>query len=130
MFERPIEQLTNGSMNGANPNLKVISISPEARADSLIPMSWLKQAVREVLAEMLGVQTCPPRCQFYPTSKAWRELGYSCQKQLYDAVNSGLLRVGYEVEDRRRPQSRLPRYYFDIERCQKRLRELPEKRKI
>ena len=130
MFERPIEQLTNGSMNGANSNLKVISISPEARADSLIPMSLLKQAVREVLAEMLGVQaTAQEQRQWYDTDPAYELLGLDDPEQLRDAVRSGLLRIGHEVRDRRKPRAKLPRYQFHLEKCHRRLLEKPEKRK-
>ena len=128
MFERVRKSASNGSINGAALNINGTS---EDTTDSLIPKSQLKQAVREILAEMLGVHTSGShQRKFYPTAKAWQELGYDCQQQLYDAVSSGLLRVGSEVEDRRKPQSKLPRYYFDIERCQKRLKQLPEKRKI
>jgi hypothetical protein len=121
------ERSGNGTINGRNLNFNGLA---EQTTDYLVSKSQLKQAVSEILAEMLGVSSSIPQHKVYPTSKAWRELGYNCQQQLYDAVASRLLRVGYEVEDRRKPQSRLPRYYFDIERCQKRLKELPEKRKI
>lgn len=100
-------------------------------SEKMIPESQLREAVREILAEMLGVHSQPkPKRKFYPTSKAWGELGYDNQEQLYDAVSSGLLRVGYEVEDRRKPDAKLARYYFDIERCQQRLSQVPEKRKL
>lgn len=96
----------------------------------MVTESQLREAVREILAEMLGIQSqSKPKRRLYPTSKAWKELGYDNQVQLYDATAAGLLRVGYEVEDRRKPNAKLPRYYFDIERCQQRLSQLPEKRK-
>ena len=87
--------------------------------------------VREVLTTMLGLnQTLPEtKRQYYPTSQAWKLLDFDNQDQLYDAVSSGLLRLGIEVSDRRKPQSAMPRYYFNIEACQQRLAELPEKRK-
>jgi hypothetical protein len=126
MLQKKPEWSGNGTMNGSKSNLNG---SQEETTDYLFSKNQLRQVVREILAEMLGVQTSTHQRKIYPTSKAWRELGYDCQQQLYEAVSCGLLRVGYEVEDRRKPQSQLPRYYFDIERCQKRLKELPEKRK-
>ncbi len=79
----------------------------------MIPESEIRAAVREILAEMLGVQSqSKPRRKFYPTSKAWKEVGCDNQEQLYDAIASGLLRVGYEVEDRRKPSAKLARYYL------------------
>lgn len=96
----------------------------------MIPESQLKQAVREILAEMLGVQPQQyPRRRAYPTSQAYKLLGYDSSGQLYDAVESELLRIGKEVQDRRKPKAVNARYYFDIEACQKRLAELPERRK-
>lgn len=91
----------------------------------------IEHKVREVLVNMLGLdqKETEARRRYYPTSKAWKLLDFDSQDQLYDAINSGLLRVGTEVSDRRKPQSAMPRYYFDIEACQKRLAEPPEKRK-
>ena len=87
--------------------------------------------VREILASMLGLDQKQPKAKrrFYPTSQAWKLLDFDNQDQLYDAVSSGLLRLGIEVSDRSKPQSAMPRYYFNIEACQRRLAELPEKRK-
>jgi hypothetical protein len=105
-------------------------VSERENVERLIPESQLKQAVREILAEMLGVQSQQPgRRKAYPTSQAYKLLGYDSPSQLYDAVESGLLRVGKEVQDRRKPQAVNARYYFDIEACQKRLAESPERRK-
>lgn len=98
--------------------------------ERLIPESQLKEAIKQALAEMLGVQPQQPtKRKAYPTSKAYEILGYDSPGQLYDAVESGLLRLGKEVQDRRKPQAVNARYYFDIEACQKRLAEVPERRK-
>lgn len=99
--------------------------------DRFIPESQLKQAVREVLAELLlGMQPPQPPTnrQWYDTDPAYQMLGFDNPKQLREAVKSNLLRVGKEVRDRRKPQSKLPRYQFHLERCQKRLSESPERR--
>jgi len=41
--------------------------------DRLIPESQLREAIREILAEMLGVNGVSER-QFYPTSQATKKL--------------------------------------------------------
>ncbi len=95
---------------------------------SVMSKSQIKQVIREILAEMLGVESGLNPRKMYPTSKAFTLLGYDRAEQLRDAVASGLLRLGKEVEDRRGPNAKIPRYYFDIDRCRKRLAELPQKR--
>lgn len=108
-----------------------LKVNEKENVEKLIPESQLKQAVREILAEMLGVQPQQPtRRRTYLTSQAYKLLGYDSPGQLYDAVGSGLLRIGKEVQDRRKPQAVNARYYFDIEACQKRLAESPERRKV
>jgi len=99
-------------------------------AERLIPESELKQAVREILAEMLGVQGAQvtPLRQWYDTDPAYQKLGFDSAEQLRESVRSGLLRLGHEVRDRRKPKAKLPRYQFHLEKCQKRLAEHPEKR--
>ena len=98
--------------------------------ERLIPESQLRAAVKEVLAEMLGMNHAAPASnrQWYDTDPAYKLLGFDKAEQLREAVRSGLLRVGHEVRDRRKPQARIPRYQFHIERCQKRLSQRPEKR--
>ncbi|NJO73290.1 MAG: hypothetical protein HC833_05675 [Leptolyngbyaceae cyanobacterium RM1_406_9] len=99
--------------------------------EKAIPLSQLKQAVREVLAEMLGLEfqiQAHTNRQWYDTDPAYQLLGLDDPEQLREAVRSGLLRVGHEVRDRRKPQAKLPRYQFHIENCQKRLSERPERR--
>lgn len=101
-------------------------------SDRFISEQQLKQAVREVLAEMLGVSSEQPASgqrQWYDTNSAYALLGLDTAEQLREAVRSGLLRVGQEVRDRRKPQAKLPRYQFHIEKCQKRLSDKPERRK-
>lgn len=95
--------------------------------------SELKEAVRKVLGEILQeaglFSQMTSGHRYVPTVQAYSELGYQSAGQLYDAISDGLLRVGVEVQDRRKKWAKLPRYYFDIPACQKRLKELPEKRK-
>lgn len=110
MLEKDQEYPNKDMMNNSN-----------STTDYLLSKNQLRQAVREILAEMLGVDVEGNQRKVYPTSKAFKLLGYDRAEQLRDAVASGLLRLGKEVEDRRQPTAKLPRYYFDIERCQKRL---------
>lgn len=63
-----------------------------------------------------------------PTELAARRLGYENAEELLQDIESGLLRVGIEVEDRRSPNSQFPDYYFNIEACHKRYRTPPEER--
>ncbi|WP_204140308.1 hypothetical protein [Halomicronema sp. CCY15110] len=98
--------------------------------ERLIPESELREAVRAVLAEMLGVGNAPigGKRQWYDTKDAYELLGLDSPEQLREAVRGGLLRVGCEVRDRRKPNASKPRYQFNIPKCQKRLAERPEKR--
>jgi hypothetical protein len=69
-------------------------------SERFISEQQLKQAVREVLAEMLGVgieKSIAASRQWYDTSSAYSLLGLDDAEQLHDAVRSGLLRVGQEV---------------------------------
>ena len=87
--------------------------------------------LRQLFAKVIGLeqQQFSSHRKHYPTSQAWKLLDFDNRDQLYDAVSSGLLRLGIEVSDRRKPKSALPRYYFNIEACRQRLAEPPEKRK-
>lgn len=101
-------------------------------SERFVSEQQLKQVVREILAEMLGVgieQAPASNRQWYDTNSAYTLLGLDSAEQLREAVRSGLLRVGQEVRDRRKPQAKLPRYQFHLEKCQKRLSEKPERRR-
>lgn len=63
-----------------------------------------------------------------PVSKAAPLLGYSSVRPIYQDIEDGLLRVGHEVQDRRRPGSTSSRYFVDIPAAKKRLAMLPEER--
>jgi hypothetical protein len=56
-------------------------------------------------------------------------LGYPSSKALYEDITAGLLRVGKEVVDRRRPGRKKPRYLFDIEACKARFKSNPSNRR-
>lgn len=89
----------------------------------------LRLMIREEVASVVTklVETNPPR--YLPTRAAAAVLGYRDRRQLIRAVETGLLRLGKEVQDRRAPDSEKPSYYFNLPACQKRLQLLPEKRK-
>ncbi len=100
--------------------------------EKYISESQLKEAVRAVLSEMLGLgitSQVPVTRQWFDTDPAYQLLGLKDAEQLREAVRSGLLRVGHEVRDRRKPQARLPRYQFHIDKCQQRLSARPERRR-
>lgn len=52
------------------------------------------------------------------------------RQQLRRLISGGLLRLGIEVEDRRLPNSQMPVYWLDIDKCRKRLKSHPEHRKV
>ncbi|MDB9529078.1 hypothetical protein PN498_24000 [Oscillatoria sp. CS-180] len=97
-----------------------------------IPLSEVERLVeikvRQVLAEMLGVAT-QPEPSVLSLKNAVLRLGYQSERQLYKDIESGLLRVGIEIEDRRRPGAKKARYFIDIPAARKRLASAPEKRK-
>lgn len=104
--------------------------SPPYKTERLIPESQLRVAIREILAEMLGVNaTVQSLGQWYYTEQAYPLLGFKSVKQLREMVRSGILRVGHEVRDVRSPKSQVPRYQFHIEKCEARLALPPEKRR-
>jgi hypothetical protein len=106
--------------------IKIMANDPE----KMIPESQLKLWLAEALLEVAqGLGAKPGNRKTYPTTKAYKLLGYDDPDQLRNAVSTGLLRLGKEVEDRRTPRSKIARYYFDISACQSRLLERPEKRK-
>jgi hypothetical protein len=112
--------------------LEATAVTDES--EKLIPESQLKRWLAETLlamAEQLGAkpQQSRSRREWFNTAEAAAMLGYDDPRQLRQAVHSGLLRVGIEVRDRRKPNSRKPRWQFHVEQCHKRLKEKPEKRK-
>ena len=97
-------------------------------SDRLIPESQLKAAIKEVLAEMLGLSLEQHTRQWYDTDPAFALLGLDSAEQLREMARNGLLRVGEEIRDIRASGSEKPRYQFHLSRCEARLCELPERR--
>ena len=97
-----------------------------------VPLSHLEAMVERIvkrfLAERLGLneQTGPSTV---PIAEAAKILGYSSSQAVYKDIRGGLLRVGHEVEDRRRPGKEKPRYYINIEAAKQRLQSDPERRR-
>ena len=85
--------------------------------------------VKSILAQAFGIaNTTNTDIEYLSSSQAWKVFGYKSQRQLYTAIESGLLRVGKEVQDRRTANSTKAVYYFNKQACLKRFNELPEKR--
>lgn len=82
-----------------------------------------QSAVKEVLDDLS--KSSP----YLPTKTACKMLGFPNADSLRYAVKSGLLRIGVEVQDRRSPNSQIPRYFFDVAKCIDRLQTIPERRK-
>src|SRR6476646_3154870 len=100
--------------------------------ERLIPESQLEEIVavlvRQELAKMLGLtpNNTHPNQEWFNASQAYQILGYEKAKHLYEAVHSGLFRLGKEVRDRRSPGSHRATYQFHIARCEARLLEPPD----
>lgn len=89
----------------------------------------IRSIVRDEISKILSLIVDNSETEKYlPTSNAWKELGYQNERQLRTDVETGLLRIGIEVQDRRTPDSQYARYYFDIEACLSRYKETPEQR--
>ncbi|MBD1856592.1 MULTISPECIES: hypothetical protein [Leptolyngbya] len=87
-----------------------------------------REAVREVMIEMLGgVQPNTPD-QWIDLEDAWEKLGYPSYSALYKTVQSGLFREGKEVRDRRKPGAKNAKWQINIELANKRLMQAGEKR--
>ena len=97
-----------------------------------IPLSEVERLVeikvRQVLAEMLGVAT-QKEPSVLSLKDAVSALGYQSERQIYRDIEDGLLRVGIEIEDRRRPGTKKARYFVNIAAVRERLNSPPEKRK-
>jgi len=91
----------------------------------------LRALIRSVLQEMLApvVGQPSPQVNVLPLRRAFKTLGYHSYDQIYEDVNSGLLRIGHEIEDRRRPGVEKRRLYVNVEAAKKRLAALPDKRR-
>ena len=86
--------------------------------------------LKNILFQALGISKINPDIEYLSSSQAWKVFGYKSQRQLYTAIESGLLRVGKEVQDRRTANSTKAVYYFNKQACIKRFNELPEKRSL
>lgn len=103
-------------------------------SEPLVPLSHvdaiIERKVKEVLGQMLGLSEHPKEVGVYPIAEAASRLGYEKPAQIYKDIAAGLLRVGHEVEDRRRPGRSKPRYFIDIVAAKARLKQIPERRKV
>ncbi len=88
----------------------------------------VRKVVAEMFAPLLGTQPEPAE-QWVSLTKAWKPLGYPSYDALYADVHSGLLRMGKEVCDRRKPGAKIARLQIDIVAARKRLKEDPSRRR-
>ena len=82
---------------------------------------------RDELKKLFGFNSNPD-IEYLPINQAYLKLGYKNVRALRYAIDSGVLRVGKEVQDRRSSDSTRPDYYFNIQACINRLNTPPEKR--
>lgn len=88
----------------------------------------LKELIREVLSEIFGGVKADTSDQWVDLDKAWERLGFPSYNACYKAVQSGLLREGKEIRDRRKPNAKHARWQINIELAGKRLMQSGEKR--
>lgn len=102
-------------------------------SEPLVPLSHvdaiIERKVKEVLGKMLGLASQSTEPESVPIAEAATRLGYENPAQIYKDIAAGLLRVGHEVEDRRRPGRQKPRYFINIAAAKTRLKQNPEKRR-
>lgn len=89
----------------------------------------LKRILKSALVDMLLESDNQSGPSTVPIAEAAKVLGYSSSQAVYKDIYGGLLRVGHEVEDRRRPGKEKPRYYINIEAAKQRLQSDPERRR-
>jgi hypothetical protein len=89
----------------------------------------IKQAVREVLAEMLGASGTDKQTGWVSLKDAVEPLGYPSYKALHKDVAAGVFRMGKELRDRRKLEAKRARLQINLERAQKRLMEDPANRR-
>lgn len=100
----------------------------------IIDKETLKQALREVLAEMginnrtTALMKHTPR-DWQDTTHAYQSIGLDTSEQLRKLVRDGTLRIGIEVRDRRLSDREKPRYQFHIQKCKERLAQNPAQRR-
>lgn len=87
----------------------------------------IRRIVVDEIARRFGADR-QPDIKYVSTREIARILGYQNTKPIYTLINSGVLRVGEEVQDRRPAGSLKADYYFNVLAVQKRLNTPPEKR--
>lgn len=88
----------------------------------------IRLIIRDEIAKIFSVNNSSG-INWVNAKEAARQLGYhSDVRALYYLKDSGVLRVGKEIQDRRPSKSNKGVYFFNISACVKRLNILPEKR--
>lgn len=85
------------------------------------------RAIRKFFGSIVGADNLD--IQWLNAKEAAKQLGYGSNvRSLYHLKDSGVLRVGKEIQDRRPAGSSKGDYYFNLKACEKRLNTPPEKR--
>lgn len=91
--------------------------------------SIVREVVLEILASVLTGSQPENSEGWVDVHKAWESLGYPSYNALSKAIQSGLLREGKEIRDRRKPGARIARWQVNLAAAQKRLLQDPSKRR-
>ncbi len=87
----------------------------------------IRAIIRDEIAKMLGVNAS--FTNWLDAKEAARQLGYGSDvRPLYYLKDTGVLRIGSEIQDRRPQGSSKGVYYFNLKACHERLNTPPEKR--
>jgi hypothetical protein len=117
-------------LNGADEPEQDWDLEDIEQPELVEVLANLNQTIAELRLQLQS-HTLKPTRQWYPANdENAKLLGYDSYRQLWEAIDSGLLRTGKnrEIADRRKPNSTKPLYYFHLQRCLDRLEQLPGER--
>lgn len=101
--------------------VRAIASDPEALRELTIAIQ--QQTLR-------GLQPSTNDDRWVLSKDAWEPLGLTSYQDLHNGIASGLLRIGTEVIDIRKPGAQRPRYQVNLAKARRRLEQSQEKRGI
>jgi hypothetical protein len=88
----------------------------------------IRAIVKDEIARLFGIIKSPD-IHWVDAKEAARQLGYGADvRALYHLKDTGVLRIGKEIQDRRSKGNVKGIYYFNLKACEQRLNTPPEKR--
>jgi len=103
------------------------------RDEPKISRSQLEKVVREILADMLGLQLGPPTAhnrEWYSAEEGYKLLDLDSAEKLHKKRRNGMLKEGLHCRtDNDNPNARVPRWQYHISHCREALAADDAKRK-